>query len=104
LFTGNFCHRARYLSQRQSSQGRKRLAAAKLRLKELGSLPNIDEPIAQKPKWKHRKRYQALCNQVQVLEAQAKQTRFRKEIDIRTFGYPVRYCHCVRPSTLLQRN
>jgi hypothetical protein len=83
------CQRALYLSQRQSSQGRKRLAAAKLRLKQLGSVPNINEPIAEKRKWKHGKRHQALCNQVQALEVKAKQTRFRKEIDIRTFGYHV---------------
>jgi hypothetical protein len=78
-----------------SSQGRKRLAAAKLRLIELRSLPNINELIAQKPKWKHRKRHQALCNQVQALEAKAKQTRFRKEIDIRTFAYHVEKYHRV---------
>jgi hypothetical protein len=84
-----FCHRARYLSQRQSSQGRKRLAAAKLRLTELGSVPNINQPIAQKPKRKHRKRHQAICNQIRALEAKAKQTRFRKEIDIRTLAYHV---------------
>src|SRR5215475_14451933 len=45
-----FCHRAHYLSRRQSTQGRKRLASAKLRLK-LGGWPNIAEPMPSKPKW-----------------------------------------------------
>jgi hypothetical protein len=67
---------------------RKRLAAAKLRLK-LGGWPDIREPLPPKPKWKHHKRYQRLCNQVQALETQANRTRFRKKIDIRTFAYHV---------------
>jgi hypothetical protein len=83
-----YCHRAHYLSRRQSSQGRKRLAAAKLRLK-LGGWPDITEPLPPKPKWKHKRHYQRLRNQVQELEAQTKQTRFRKEIDIRAFAYHV---------------
>jgi hypothetical protein len=33
---------------------------------------------------------EALLNQVQALEAQAKQTRFRKDIDVRAFAYHVR--------------
>ena len=33
--------------------------------------------------------YQRICNEIQALEAKAKQTRFRKQIDIRTFGYHV---------------
>jgi hypothetical protein len=77
---------AQYLSQKQNTATRKRLAAAKLRLK-LGGWPDIREPLPRKAKWKHEKRYQRLRNQVHALEAQAKQTRFRKEIDIRTFGY-----------------
>jgi DNA-directed RNA polymerase subunit RPC12/RpoP len=81
------CHRAQYLSQKQNAT-RKRLAACKLRLK-LGGLPDIREPLPPKAKWKHKRRYQALRNQVQTLEAKAKQTRFRKEIDIRTFAYHV---------------
>jgi hypothetical protein len=83
-----FCHRAQYLSQKQNTATRKRLAAAKLRLK-LGGWPDITEPLPPKAKWKHRKRYHRLRNQVQELEAQAKQTRFRKKIDIRTFAYHV---------------
>jgi hypothetical protein len=74
------------MSQKQDSATRKRLAACKLRL-ELGGWPDIREPLPPKAKWKHKKRYQRLRNQVQALEAQAKQTRFRKHIDIRTFAY-----------------
>jgi hypothetical protein len=33
--------------------------------------------------------YQRIRHQIQALEAQAKRTRFRKEIDIRTFSYHV---------------
>ena len=83
-----FCHRARYLSQKQNTVTRKRLAAAKLRLK-LGGWPDIREPFPPRAKWKHKKRYQRLRNQAQELEAQANQTRFRKQIDIRTFAYHV---------------
>jgi hypothetical protein len=61
---------------------------SKLRLK-LGGWPDIREPLPPKPKRKHKKRYQRLRNQAQALEAQANQTRFRKQIDIRTFAYHV---------------
>jgi hypothetical protein len=54
-----------------------------------GGWPDIREPLPPKAKWKHKKRYQHLRNQIQALEAQAKQTRFRKQIDIRTFAYHV---------------
>ena len=83
-----FCRRAQYLSQKQNTATRKRLAAAKLRLK-LGGWPDIREPLPPKAKWKHRNRYHRLRNQVQELETQAKQTRFRKQIDIRTVAYHV---------------
>jgi hypothetical protein len=82
------CHRALYLSQKNNQIGRKRLAAAKLRL-TLGGLPSTDEPIPLKAKWKHRKRYQRLRNQVQALESAIKPNRFRKPIDIRIFAYHV---------------
>jgi hypothetical protein len=49
-----------------------------------------------KSKWKHKKRYQKLQNQVQALEAIAKQTRFRKQIDIRKFAY-----HLSRPAEVV---
>jgi hypothetical protein len=82
------CHRALYASQKNNQIGRKRLQASKLRL-DLGGLPDINEPIPHRAKWKHKKRYQRLRNQLQTLEAKAKRTRFRKEIDIRTFAYHV---------------
>jgi hypothetical protein len=81
-----WCHRAIYSSQRNNSQGRKRLAAGKLRV-QLGSLPNINEPLVPKGKWTHRKTYQRLRNQVQALEARAKQTPFRKPVDTGVFAY-----------------
>src|SRR5262245_15760736 len=81
-----FCQQAQYLSQKQKTASRKRLSAAKLRLK-LGGWPDLREPLPPKAKWKHKKRYQRLRNQIQALEAEAKQTRFRKDIDIRTFAY-----------------
>jgi hypothetical protein len=73
------------MPQKQKTASRKRLTAAKLRLK-LGGWPDIREPLPPKAKWKHRKRYQKLRNQIQELEAQANRTRFRKQIDIRTFA------------------
>jgi hypothetical protein len=83
-----FCCRAQYLSQKQKTASRKRLSAAKLRLK-LGGWPDIREPMPSKPKWTRRRTYQRIRNQIQALEAQANQTRFRKDIDIRTFAYHV---------------
>src|SRR5215468_12286595 len=67
---------------------RKRLTAAKLRL-SVGGSPDSREPLPAKAKWKHRKRHQSICNQMQALEAQANKTRFRKQIDIRAFAYHV---------------
>jgi hypothetical protein len=81
-----FCHRAQYLSQKQKTASRKRLAACKLRL-ELGGSPDIHELRPSRPKWTRRRTYQRIRHQIQALEAEAKQTRFRKEIDIRTFAY-----------------
>src|SRR5215472_1235351 len=81
-----FCHQAQYLSQKQDTATRKRLTAAKLRLK-LGGWPDIREPLPPKAEWKHKQRYQRIANQIQTLEAQANKTRFRKQIDIRTFAY-----------------
>jgi hypothetical protein len=57
---------------------------------KLGGWPEIREPMPSKPKWTRRRTYQRIRNEeIQALEAQAKQTRFRKEIDIRTFAYHV---------------
>jgi hypothetical protein len=38
-----------------------------------------------KLKWKHKNRYQRLRKEIQALEAKAKQARFRRQIDFRTF-------------------
>jgi hypothetical protein len=54
-----------------------------------GGWPDSREPLPPKAKSKHRKRYHRLRNQAQALEAIAKRTRFRKQIDIRTFAYHV---------------
>jgi hypothetical protein len=89
-YYGNYacrhCHRAVYASQKHNQFARPRLQASKLRL-QIGSWPDINEPIASKPKWKHRRRYQALRNRVEALEAQAKRTRFRKPIPTQLFAY-----------------
>jgi hypothetical protein len=82
------CWNAVYASQKYDQNGRKRLKASKLRL-DLGGLPDINEPFPPKPKWTRRRTYQRIRNEIQALEAKAKQTRFRKDIDIRTYGPPV---------------
>jgi hypothetical protein len=76
------------LSQKQKTASRKRLAACKLRL-ELGSWPDIHELMPSRPKWARRRTYERIRHRIQSLEAEAKRTRFRKEIDIRTFSYHV---------------
>ena len=80
-----FWPRTQYLSQKQKTASRKRLSAAKLRLKLGGWPDNIREPMPSKPKWTRRRTYQRIRNE--SLEAKASQTRFRKQIDIRTFAY-----------------
>jgi hypothetical protein len=42
-----------------------------------------------KPKWMRRRTYQRIRNEIETLEAKANPTRFRKQIDIRTFAYHV---------------
>ncbi len=59
-----YCHKAVYASQKYDQFGRKRLQASKLRLTQLGGWPDIREPLPPKAKWKHKKRYQRLRNQV----------------------------------------
>src|SRR5262245_31054492 len=66
-----FCHRAQYLSQKQKSASRKRLAAAKLRLK-LGGWPDIHEPLPPKEKWKHKQSYQRLRHKIPAIEVHTK--------------------------------
>jgi hypothetical protein len=83
------CHRALYASQKNNQLGRKRLAAAKLRLVELGGLPDINEPFPPKPKWTRRRTYQRIRNEIQALEADAKTRRFRKPMATQLFAYHV---------------
>jgi hypothetical protein len=83
-----FCHHAQYASQKQQAVARKRLQASKLRL-QLGSLPDINEPIPSKPKWTHRKTYQKLRSQIQTLEAIAKTRHFKKPLPTQLFTYHV---------------
>jgi hypothetical protein len=82
------CHNAVYGCQRHDTEGRKRLRACKLRI-EIGSLPNIAEPLALKPKWKHRKTYRRVRSEIQTLEAKAKTRRFRKPLATQLFAYHV---------------
>ena len=82
------CHKALHLCQRQSSRGRKRLRACKLRL-ELGGLPDVNEALAHKARWRHRRTHQRLRRQVQALEATIGSRRFRHPLDIRVFAYHV---------------
>jgi hypothetical protein len=84
-----FCHRAVYASQKNNQIGRKRLQASKLRLTQLGSLPNITEPLPPKPKWTRRRTNQRIRNEIQALEAKATTRRFRKPLSIQLFAYHV---------------
>jgi hypothetical protein len=83
------CHKAVYASQQRDSNGRKRLAAAKLRLTQLGSLPDINKPFPPKPKWTRRRTYQRIRNEIQALEAKAKTQRFGKPIATQLFAYHI---------------
>jgi hypothetical protein len=65
---------------------RKQRAACKLRL-ELGGLPDINEPIPPKPKWKHRRTYNKARKELDKLEAPIKAYRFNKPLSIQLFAY-----------------
>ena len=82
------CHRALYASQQRDRNGRRRLAAAKLRLR-LGGLPSTTEPMPSKPKWTRRRTYQRMRNEIHVLEAKAKIQRFKKPLSLQLFAYYV---------------
>jgi hypothetical protein len=82
------CYRAQYGSQKCDKTGRRRLAAAKLRL-GLGGLPSTTEPIPSKPKWTRRRTYQRIRNEIQALEAKAKAQRFKKPLSSQLFAYHV---------------
>ena len=83
------CHRAVHMCQRQSSRGRKRLRACKLRL-DLGGWPDVNEALAPRAKGKHLRVYQRLRGKVQALETAIGSRRFRKPLDMRIFAYCVR--------------
>jgi hypothetical protein len=83
------CYGLAYASQKYDQLGRPRLQASKLRIIQLGGIPSIAKPLPAKPKWQRRRTYQRIRNEIQALEAQAKQTRFRKDIDARTFAYHI---------------
>src|SRR5262245_4290096 len=83
-----YCHRALYASQKNNQIGRKRLAAAKLRL-AMGGWPDIREPFPPKPKWTRRRTYQRIRNEIQALEVKAKTRRFRKPLSTQVFAYYV---------------
>jgi hypothetical protein len=82
------CHRALYASQKHNQTGRKRLQASKLRL-QLGSLPDINEPLPPKSKWTRRRTYQRIRNEIQSLEAKTNARRFRKPLSPRVFAYHI---------------
>jgi len=82
-----YCHRAAYASQKNNQIGRKRLAASKLRLLQLGGWPDIREPFPPKPKWTRRRTYQRIRNKIQALEVKAKTRRFRKPLSTQLFAY-----------------
>src|SRR5947207_3354635 len=50
----------------QSRRGRNRLRACKLRL-ELGGLPGVNETIAPKAKWRHRRTYQRVRERIRAI-------------------------------------
>ena len=82
------CHRAVHMCQRQSSRGRKRLRACKLRL-DLGGWPDVNEALAPKARGRHGRTYRRLRGQVQALETAIGSKRFRKPLDMRIFAYHV---------------
>jgi hypothetical protein len=83
------CHRALYASQRYNQIGRKRLAASKLRLLQLGSLPDIREPMPCKAKWKHHRTYNKAREHLDKLEAPIKAHRFKKPLSTQLCAYHI---------------
>src|SRR5262245_33742339 len=82
------CHKALYASQKHDQNGRKRLAACKLRL-ELGGWPDIGEPSPPKAKWKHHRTYNKARKRLDNLEAPIKTYRFKKLLSTQLFAYHV---------------
>jgi hypothetical protein len=79
----DWIRRAQYLSQKQKTASRKRLNAAKLRL-NLGGLARHSRTNVIKAQ-----NVSTYSQRGPNLETKANQTRFRKQIDIRTFAYHV---------------
>ena len=82
------CHRAQYVSERQSKAGRQLWKAAKKRI-EIDSFPSRFHSLSSKPKGKHRKKYARLVAEIQHLEQQAKHSRI-KDLDIKALAYHLR--------------
>jgi hypothetical protein len=83
-----YCHGIQNASRQRDHNGRKRLAASKLRLK-LGGWPNIEEPLPPKPKWQRKHTYRRITNKIQALERKAKTQHFQKPLDTKLFAYHV---------------
>jgi hypothetical protein len=79
------CHRAQYVSERQSKAGRRLWKAAKKRI-EINSIPSRFHNISPKAKGRHSKRYARLVQEIQHLEQQAKHSRI-KDFDIKALAY-----------------
>jgi hypothetical protein len=82
------CHRAQYVSERQSKAGRKLWKAAKKRI-EINSIPSRRHSLSPKTKGKHRKKYARLIAEIQHLEQQAIHSRI-KDFDIKALAYHLR--------------
>lgn len=80
------CHRAVFASQKDDSEGRKRLKASYLRL-QLNGLPNIYEPLPLKPKWLRWPTYRQQRQKIIELEAKAKARHFSKPLAIQIFAH-----------------
>jgi hypothetical protein len=79
------CHRAQYVSERQSKAGRRLWKAAKKHI-EIDSFPSRFHSLSSKPKGKHHKKYARLVAEIQHLEQQAKHSRI-KDFDIKALAY-----------------
>jgi hypothetical protein len=82
------CHRAQYVSERQSKAGRQLWKAAKKRI-EIDSFPSRFHSLSSKPKGKHHKKYARLVAEIQHLEQQAKHARI-KDFDIKALAHHLR--------------
>jgi hypothetical protein len=81
------CHSS-YASRQRDHNGRKRLAAGKLRL-SLGGLPSLTEAIAPKAQWKHHTTYFKVRKQLDNLETPIKTHRFKKSLSTQLFAYSI---------------